>query len=182
MPLVASDDLKILLTAQQIESRVAELAERIGRDFPASPHAPPLWLVGALKGSVFFLADLARAIDRDVSLDFVQASSYGDSTETSSNVRLLRDLDHDIAGADVILVEDIVDSGHTAQALLRLLGSRKPHTLKLATLLDKMSRRAVEVPIDYRGFEIPDRFVVGYGMDHAERYRNLRDIRILPAG
>jgi hypoxanthine phosphoribosyltransferase len=173
------DPASTLLSQQKIQTRVRELGLRIADDFPPAPGGPALWLVGALKGATFFLADLARAIPRDVSVDFVQTSSYGDSTEHSGNVRLLRDLEHDIAGDDVILVEDIVDSGRTARALLELLAARRPRTLKLCTLLDKPSRRVVEIEIDYLGFEIPDQFVVGYGLDYAERYRNLSDIRVM---
>lgn len=163
-------DLQPLLSAERIADRVLELGAAIEAD-----HAwdRPVWLVGALKGAAFFLADLARAVERDVKIDFIQASSYGAGTESSGNVRIVRDLDHDISGCDVVLVEDIVDSGRTANALLRLLQGRKPASLRLATLLDKPSRRVEPVEIDYCGFEVPDQFVVGYGLDAAESFRNL---------
>ncbi len=163
--------LRPLLSAERIAGRVNEIGAAIARDHSGDR---PLWLVGALKGAAFFLADLARAVDRDDRIDFIQASSYGSATESSGNVRIVRDLDHDIAGCHVILVEDIVDSGRTANVLLRLLrGRARPASLRLATLLDKPSRRVEPVAIDYRGFEVDDQFVVGYGLDAAERYRNL---------
>ena len=136
-------------------------------------------MVGALKGAVFFLSDLAQRVSRDVSIDFIQASSYGDSTESGGNVRILRDIDHDINGTDVIVVEDIVDSGHTARTLLDMLRQRNPRSLRLATLLDKPTRRETDVTIDYRGFEIPNEFVVGYGLDFDERYRNLSGVHTI---
>ena len=151
--------LRPLLSASRIADRVGELGAAIAADYPGDR---PLWLVGALKGATIFLADLARAIDGDVRIDFLQASSYGAGAESSGSVRLVRDIEHDIAGCDVILVEDIVDSGRTANVLLRLLAQRGPRSLRLATLLDKPSRRVEEVRIDYLGFEIEDEFVVGY--------------------
>lgn len=169
---------EIVYPEDVVAARVAELGCKIGADYPGSRR---LWLVGALKGAVFFLADLARAVPRDVALDFVQTSSYGAGTESSGNVRILRDIEHDIEGDDVILVEDIVDSGRTANALLRLFEARNPRSLKLAALLDKPSRRVEPVHIDYSGFRAPDVFLVGYGLDHAERYRNLREIRSIQA-
>jgi len=165
--------LRQLLSAEQIAARVREMGAAISADHASSR---PLWLVGALKGAVFFLSDLARAVEHDVRIDFVQASSYGEGTVSSGNVRIARDLDHDISGCDVVLVEDIVDSGRTANVLLRLLRERKPSSLRLAALLDKPSRRIEPVEIDYRGFEVEDAFMVGYGLDKAERYRNLAGI------
>lgn len=176
---MSSPQLEPLLKQRQIAARVAELGKQIATDFPSTPSAVPLWLIGALKGAVFFQADLARAIDRDVSLGFIRASSYGAGTTSSQDVQIRLDLNDDIAGADVILVEDIVDTGYTARALLDRLAAASPRTLRLASLLDKPSRRQVPVQIDYRGFEIPDDFVVGYGLDHAESYRNLPDISVL---
>ena len=142
--------------------------------------APLLFgLVGALKGSFYFLADLSRSIPRDVAIGFVRASSYGDGVESSGRVEVRSELDGLPAGADILLVEDIIDSGRTVQAILEHLTALRPRSLKVVTLLDKPARRVVQAPIDYRGFEIPDRFVVGYGMDYAERYRNLPDIRYM---
>ncbi len=169
----------VVYPPEVVAARIAELGRRIGEDHPGDGR---LWLVGALKGAVFFLADLARAIPRDVALDFVQTSSYGADTESSGNVRILRDVEHDVEGQDVILVEDIVDSGRTANTLLRLFRQRRPRSLRLAALLDKPARRVEPVHIDYCGFQAPDVFLVGYGLDHAERYRNLREIRELDAG
>jgi hypoxanthine phosphoribosyltransferase len=170
---------EIVFPEAAIAARVFELGRRIDEDFPDSDGSPRLWLIGALKGATFFFADLARAVQRDVALDFVQASSYGAAAESSGNVRIVRDVEHDVEGDDVILVEDIVDSGRTAHALLRFFASRRPRSLKLAALLDKPARRVEPVHIDYCGFRAPDVFLVGYGLDYAQRYRNLREIRSL---
>ena len=171
-------DLQPLLPAAQIARRVCELGVAIGADHR---DGSPLWLIGALKGAAFFLADLARAVERDVKIDFIQAASYGDGTESSGNVRIVRDLDHDVSGCSVVLVEDIVDSGRTANVLLRLLRGQNPASLRLAALLDKPSRRVEPVTIDYSGFEVDNRFVVGYGLDAAESYRNLPGIWTIEA-
>ena len=174
---MSGERLEPLLSPDQIAVRVAEIAAEIDRDHPNSET--PLWMVGALKGAVFFLSDLAQRVSRDVSIDFIQASSYGDSTESGGSVRILRDIDHDINGADVIVVEDIVDSGHTARTLLNMLRQRNPRSLRLAALLDKPTRRETDVTIDYLGFEIPNEFVVGYGLDFDERYRNLPGVHTI---
>jgi hypoxanthine phosphoribosyltransferase len=175
----ASAAPQILITASQIEARVAELGRTILEDYRDSPS---LRLIGMLRGACFFVADLARAIERDVSLDFMRVRSYGAGTENSGEIAVTKDIEEDIAGLDVLIVEDIVDSGRTASCVLQLLGRRKPRSLKLAALLSKPSRRVIEIEPDYLGFEIPDQFVVGYGLDHAERYRNLREIRVLESG
>ncbi len=169
--------LEPLISAKQIQSRVVEMGRSIGQDFARDDR--PLWLIAALKGACVFQADLARAIGRDAALGFLRASSYGASDLSSGVVRITVDLDDDIADADVILVEDIVDTGRTASVLLAHLAARKPRTLRLATLLDKPSRRETPIAADYRGFEIPNEFVVGYGLDYAERYRNLPGIAVL---
>jgi len=173
------------LTADQIQRRVAEIAEAVAADHRA-PDSEPLWLVGALKGAIFFLTDLSRALSavstRPVALDFVRTSSYGAGTKSSGEVRFLQDVEHPLAGADVLLVEDIVDSGYTARALLDHFAAKGVRSVRLAALLSKPDRREIEVPVDYLGFEIPDKFVVGYGMDHAERYRHLPDVRIVEEG
>ncbi len=166
-----------MISSERITQRVEEIGRELAADFPDSPEAPPLWLVGALKGALYFLADLSRAIPRDVAVGFVRASSYGSGVDSSGHVEVSATPDGPPEGANIVLVEDIVDSGRTAKAILEYLAPRRPRTMKVATLLDKPARRVVDVPIDYRGFEIPDRFVVGYGMDYAERYRNLPDIR-----
>ena len=161
----------LLLTAEQIRARVAELGAEISRDYEGRT---PI-LIGVLKGSLVFLADLARAITTQVNVDFMSISSYGDGTN-SGVVRILKDLDESITGKDVILVEDIIDTGLTLTYLLATLSARRPATLEVCGLLDKSARRIVEVPIRYKGFDIPDEFVIGYGLDHEGRYRNLRSV------
>jgi hypoxanthine phosphoribosyltransferase len=160
---------EVLVTAEDLQRRVAELGEQISRDYADRP----LLLVGVLKGAVFFLSDLMRYIDIPVEVDFMAVASYGSATDSSGVVRILKDLDASIEGRDVLIVEDIVDSGLTLQYLMRNLGSRNPRTLEVCALLTKPERRKVDLPTRYVGFEIPDRFVVGYGLDYAERHRNL---------
>jgi hypoxanthine phosphoribosyltransferase len=163
---------EVLVGAEDLQRRVVELGEQISRDYQAD-RANPLLLVGVLKGAVFFLSDLMRCIEIPVELDFMAVASYGSATDSSGVVRILKDLDASIEGRDVLIVEDIVDSGLTLQYLLRNLGSRNPRTLEVCALLTKPERRKVDLPTRYVGFEIPNRFVVGYGLDYAERYRNL---------
>lgn len=174
-----ADGMEVLLTEAQIAHRVEELGAAIARDHPNS--AEPLLLVGVLKGASLFLADLVRAIERPVEFDFVAISSYGAATETSGEVRILKDLEAAVAGKHVVIVEDILDTGLTLRFsyLIESLRARHAASVKVCVLLDKPARRRVEVPVDYRGFEIEDRFVVGYGMDYAERYRNLRFIGVI---
>lgn len=152
-----------------------ELGAEISRDFGSGP----VYLIGILKGSCMFLADLARAIDAPVRLEFIGTSSYGQGKKTSGEVRLTKDLDASIEGCHVIVVEDIVDTGITLTYLLHVLAQRKPKSLKVAAFLDKPSRRQRDVKADYVGFPIEDRFVVGYGLDYAEDYRNLPDVCVL---
>ncbi len=166
---------RVLLDAAAICKRVQELGDQITRDYRGkTPH-----LIAILKGACIFHADLVRAIDLSLSMDFVAVGSYGKATRTSGEVRLLKDLDESVEGRDVLLVEDVLDTGLTLHYILRNLESRGPRSLKVVTLLNKPSRRQVDVPVDYIGFEIPDHFVVGYGLDCNQRYRNLPDIRIL---
>jgi hypoxanthine phosphoribosyltransferase len=172
--------LERLLSAAEIRGRVEALAREIERDHPDVPGAPPLHLVGILKGSFVFLSDLARALRRDVRVDFLAVESYGGGTESSGHPVLTQDLTADVRGGDVVLVEDIVDSGRTLARVLELVRARGPRSLRVAALLDKPSRRVLSVAADYVGFTIPDVFVVGYGLDHAGRYRNLPDVRRLP--
>jgi len=160
---------EVLVAAEDLQRRVGELGREISRDYAGRS----LLLVGVLKGAVFFLSDLMRFIDIPVEVDFMAVASYGSATDSSGVVRILKDLDVAIEGRDVLIVEDIVDSGLTLQYLLRNLGSRNPRTLEVCALLTKPERRKVELPARYVGFEIPDRFVVGYGLDYAERHRNL---------
>jgi hypoxanthine phosphoribosyltransferase len=165
---------EILLSEAQIQKRVKELAVQIRRDFPDDLH-----MVAVLKGAFVFLSDLARNMTGHVSLDFMAVSSYGKGTTTSGEVRLMKDLDITLDGKHVIVVEDIVDSGLTLTYLHEILRARNPQSLRTACLLSKPSRRQVDVPVEYVGFEIADRFVVGYGLDYAEQYRNLPYIAVL---
>ncbi len=169
------ESVRILISRTRIRHRIQEIAQQIRKDFASEP----LHLVGVLKGAVFFLADLAREIPGEVSFDFIAVSSYGKNTHSSGQVRLTRDLDSSIEGKIVIVVEDILDTGMTLQYLLRVFQQRKPKALRVAVLLDKPSRRITPVRADYTGFEIPNAFVVGYGLDYAERYRNLLDVGVL---
>ena len=168
-------NLEVLLAEQRIQDRVRELGARITQDYAGRN---PL-LIGVLKGACFFLTDLLRAIDTRVGIEFMAISSYGASTRTSGEVRILKDLDVPVEGRDLIVVEDIVDTGLTLSYLLANLKSRGAASVKLVALLDKFERREREVEIDYLGFQIPDHFVVGYGLDFAERYRNLPFIAVL---
>ncbi len=170
---------EILLTEEQIQLRVKEIAEAINQDFPN--HEEPLLLVGVLKGATLFLADLVRHIARPVEFDFVAISSYGAATKSSGEVRILKDLDAAVAGKHVIIVEDILDTGLTLRFsyLIESLKARHAASVSVCVLLDKPSRRRVEVPVDYRGFEIEDKFVIGYGMDFGEYYRNLPYIGVI---
>ena len=160
---------EILVQPDELKQKVRDLGQRISADYAERD----LLLVCVLKGAVFFLADLMRHIDVPCEVDFMAVSSYGSATDSSGVVRILKDLDRPIAGRDVLIVEDIVDSGLTLQYLLRNLGARDPASLEVCALLTKPERRKVELPTRYVGFEIPDRFAIGYGLDHAERYRNL---------
>ena len=164
----------ILLTKDQIQNRVAEMAAEIRRDFPDRLH-----FVAVLKGAFVFLADLVRHVEGDVSLDFMAVSSYGMGASSSGEVRLQKDLDITLAGKHVVIVEDIVDSGLTLTYLQDILRARNPQTLRTACLLSKPSRRQVDVKVEYIGFTIEDRFVVGYGLDYAEHYRHLPYIAIV---
>ena len=166
---------EVLVTAEDLQRRVAELGKQITADYADRS----LLLVGVLKGAVFFLSDLMRYIEVPVEVDFMAVASYGSATDSSGVVRILKDLDAAIEGRDVLIVEDIVDSGLTLQYLLRNLGSRNPASLEVCALLTKPERRKVDLPTRYVGFEIPNRFVVGYGLDYAERHRNLPYVAVM---
>jgi hypoxanthine phosphoribosyltransferase len=168
-------NLEPLITAEQIQTRVAEMGAEIARDYR---DTTPL-LIGVLKGALLFMSDLVRATDLKLGLEFMAISSYGASTRSSGEVKIVKDLDVPIEGRDILVVEDIVDTGLTLSYMLANLRSRGAKSVKLAALLDKWERREREVPIDYLGFRIPDAFVVGYGLDFAERYRNLPFIAVL---
>jgi hypoxanthine phosphoribosyltransferase len=159
----------VLVEAEDLQNRVRELAAEISRDYAGRD----LVLIGVLKGAVFFLSDLMRQLEVPCEVDFMAVASYGSATRSSGVVRILKDLDAVIEGRDVLIVEDIVDSGLTLQYLLRNLGARNPRSLEVCALLTKPARRKVDLPTRYVGFEIPNRFVIGYGLDHGERYRNL---------
>jgi hypoxanthine phosphoribosyltransferase len=160
---------EILVQADDLQHRVREMAARISEDYAGRD----LLLIGILKGAVFFLADLMRHLDIPCEVDFMAVSSYGSATDSSGVVRILKDLDAPLAGRDVLIVEDIVDSGLTLQYLLRTLEARGPASLEVCALLTKPDRRKVDLPARYIGFEIPDKFAIGYGLDYAEKYRNL---------
>jgi hypoxanthine phosphoribosyltransferase len=166
---------EILVQQDDLQHRVRELAEEISRDYKGR-H---LFLVGVLKGAVFFLSDLMRHLDVPCEVDFMAVSSYGSSTDSSGVVRILKDLDAPIEGRDVLIVEDIVDSGLTLSYLLRTLNARDPASLEVCALLTKPERRKVDLPMKYVGFEIPNRFAIGYGLDHVERFRNLPYVAVL---
>jgi hypoxanthine phosphoribosyltransferase len=168
--------MTILLTSEQIKKRIRELGAEIENDYPANDE---IHLVGVLKGGFMFMADLVRAMSARVTLDFIAVSSYQRSTRSSGEVRLLKDLDSGLEGRHVIIVEDIVDTGLTLIYLQDILRARSPNTLRTACLLSKPSRRQVEVRVEYVGFTIEDRFVVGYWLDYAEKYRSLPDIAVL---
>jgi hypoxanthine phosphoribosyltransferase len=172
------ESVRTLISGSQIQKKIREMALKIRRDFPEEP----LHLVGVLKGAVFFLSDLARQIPGDVSFDFIAVSSYGKETQSSGQVKLTRDLDANIEGKTVIVVEDILDTGLTLEYLLRVFEQRKPKQLRVAVLLDKHERRIASVRADYVGFTIPNEFVVGYGLDYSERYRNLPHVGVLSLG
>ncbi len=169
-------ELKVFISREQIAKRVAEIAAQISKDF----HGEPIVLLGVLKGAAIFLSDLSRQVSLDASFDFISVSSYGNAKQNSGEVKMLKDVDQSLEGKNVILVEDILDTGLTLTYLSKLLKAHKPKAFKIAALLDKKARRVENIQADYVGFEIPDEFVVGYGMDYAERYRNLPDICIVP--
>jgi hypoxanthine phosphoribosyltransferase len=171
----SNPNIETLISEEQIRDRIQELGRQITRDYAG---LNPL-LIGVLKGACFFLSDLMRAVDTRLSIEFMAISSYGSSTRTSGEVRIMKDLDVPIEGRHILVVEDIVDTGLTLSYLLANLKSRGAATVKLVALLDKFERRQKEVTIDYLGFKIPDEFVVGYGLDFAERYRNLPYIGVL---
>ncbi|MBR6238213.1 MAG: hypoxanthine phosphoribosyltransferase [Lachnospiraceae bacterium] len=170
-----AERVEIMLTEEEVDKKIQELGEKISSDYAGKQ----VHLVCVLKGGSFFMCELAKRITVPVSLDFMSVSSYGGDTKSSGVVKIVKDLDESIAGKDVIVIEDIVDSGRTLSYLLEMLSDRKPNSLRLCTLLDKPERRVVDVKVDYTGFEIPDEFVVGYGLDYDQRYRNLPYIGVV---
>ena len=173
--MMKDDVLKTLIGEEELKERVRELGEQITRDY----QGKNLLLVSVLKGSIAFMADLMRAIDLPCAIDFLSVSSYGAGTTTSGEVRILKDLDSTLEGRDVLVVEDILDSGVTLSFLLKNLSARQPRSIRLCTLLDKPERRKVDIRPDYVGAVVPDEFIVGYGLDYAEKYRNLPFIGVL---
>jgi hypoxanthine phosphoribosyltransferase len=167
--------LRVLIPADKLQARIKELGQQISRDYPQGR----LHMIGILKGAVFFMTDLARAMNIDVSIDFMGISTYGKGKTTSGEVRVTKDLDASLEGDDVLVVEDIVDSGITLNYLLHVLEQRRPRSIRIVALLDKPERRLRPVHVAYVGFQIPDEFVVGYGLDYGERYRNLDDICVM---
>jgi hypoxanthine phosphoribosyltransferase len=168
--------LKVLLSAEQIHNRIAELGAEIDRDYPSGE---PVYLIAVLKGAFIFMADLARAMKTPARIEFIGISSYGKGKTSSGQVQLTKDLDAPIEGHHVIIVEDILDTGITLNYLTKLMAQRKPKSLRIVALLDKPERRKSPVKADYVGFTIPDEFVVGYGLDYAEDYRNLKDVCVM---
>jgi hypoxanthine phosphoribosyltransferase len=168
--------LRVLLSAEQIHKRITELGAEIDRDYPSGE---PVYLIAVLKGAFIFMADLARAMKTPARIEFIGISSYGKGKTSSGQVQLTKDLDAPIEGHDVIIVEDILDTGITLNYLSKLMAQRKPKSLRIVTLLDKPERRQSPVKADYIGFTIPDEFVVGYGLDYAEDYRNLKDVCVM---
>lgn len=170
-----SEKINVMISEEEVDAKIRELAEQISKDY----EGKQVHLVCILKGSVFFTCELAKRITVPVSMDFMSVSSYGDGTKSSGVVRIAKDLDETLEGKDVLVIEDIIDSGRTLSYLLEVLGKRNPASMKLCTLLDKPDRRTHEVHVDYVGFNIPDEFVVGYGLDYAQKYRNLPYIGVV---
>ena len=170
-----SESIRVLLSEKEVDDRIQAMGEQISRDYAGRQ----VHLICVLKGGSFFMCELAKRITVPVSLDFMAVSSYGDATKSSGVVKIVKDLDESIKDKDVLVVEDIVDSGRTLSYLLEMLKDRNPASLRLCTLLDKPARRVVEVKTDYTGFQIPDEFVVGYGLDYDQRYRNLPYIGVV---
>ncbi len=164
-----AERIEVLISEQEVEARIQELADQISKDY----EGKELHIICILKGSIFFTCELAKRISVPVTLDFMQVSSYGCDTKSSGVIKIVKDLDESVLERDILVIEDIVDSGNTLSYLLELLSNRKPKSLKLCTLLDKPERRRKQVQVDYTGFQIPDEFVVGYGLDYAQKYRNL---------
>ncbi len=169
------ETVSILIPEDKVDERIAQLGEQISQDY----EGRQVHLIGILKGSIFFICELAKRITVPVTMDFMSVSSYGAGTKSSGVVKLIKDLDEPIIGKDVLVVEDIIDSGRTLNYLLKNLSSRQPASIRLCTMLDKPERREVDVEVDYQGFSIPDEFVVGYGLDYDQRYRNLPYIGVL---
>ena len=173
-----SEKIRVLLSEEEVDSRIREIAAKISRDYAGKE----IHLICVLKGGVFFTCELAKRITVPVTLDFMSVSSYGDDTKSSGVVKIVKDLDQPLEDKEVLIVEDIIDSGRTLSYLIDILGKRKPESIHLCTLLDKPERRVRDVKVDYSCFNIPDEFVVGYGLDYAQKYRNLPFIGVVELG
>ena len=173
-----SEKIRVLLSEEEVDSRIREIAAKISRDYAGKE----IHLICVLKGGVFFTCELEKRITVPVTLDFMSVSSYGDDTKSSGVVKIVKDLDQPLEGKNVLIVEDIIDSGRTLSYLIDILGKRKPESIHLCTLLDKPERRVRDVKVDYSCFNIPDEFVVGYGLDYAQKYRNLPFIGVVELG
>ena len=161
--------IDVMIDEATVEARIAEIAQQLSKEY----EGKTIHIIGVLKGSVFFMCELAKRLTVPVTMDFMSVSSYGNDTKSSGVVKMIKDLDESIEGRDVVLIEDIMDSGRTLSYLINILKERKPASFKVVTLLDKPDRRVIDVKVDYTGFQIPDEFVVGYGLDYAQKYRNL---------
>lgn len=170
--------ISVMISEEEVSEKVKELAEQINKDYTGKD----LHIISILKGGVFFTCELSKRLTVPLSMDFMQVSSYGNATSSTGIVRIMKDLDDSMEGKDVLIVEDIIDSGKTLHYLIPILKKRKPNSIKLCSLLSKPERREADVTIDYLGFEIPDEFVVGYGLDYAQKYRNLPFIGVVEAG
>ena len=169
------DKIRVLLSEEEVDKKIRALGEQISKDYAGKS----IHLICVVRGGVFITCELAKRITVPVTMDFMSVSSYGDSTESSGRVKIVKDLDDTIEGKEVLIVEDIIDSGRTLSYLIELLASRKPNSIRLCTLLDKPERRVTDVKVDYVGFNIPDEFVIGYGLDYAQKYRNLPFIGVV---
>jgi len=169
------DKIRVLLSEEEVDKKIRALGDQISKDYAGKS----IHLICVLRGGVFITCELAKRITVPVTMDFMSVSSYGDGTESSGRVKIVKDLDDTIEGKEVLIVEDIIDSGRTLSYLIELLASRKPNSIRLCTLLDKPERRVTDVKVDYVGFNIPDEFVIGYGLDYAQKYRNLPFIGVV---
>lgn len=168
-------DVNVLISEEEVMARISELGEQIAKDY----EGKKIHLICVLKGGAFVACELAKKINLPLSIDFMAVSSYGDETASSGRVKIIKDLDDSVEGKDVLIVEDIIDSGNTLDYLIQLINSREPSSVRICTLLDKPERRVADVEVDYVGFHIPDKFVVGYGLDYAQKYRNLPYIGVI---
>ncbi len=175
MEKITEDRIKVLISEEEINARIADLGKEIAKDY----EGKDLHLICILKGGAFIACELAKNIKQPLSIDFMSVSSYGDGTVSSGRIKIIKDLDDPVEGKDVLIVEDIIDSGNTLANLLELLKTRKPNSIRICTLLDKPDRRVTDVHVDYVGFQIPDEFVIGYGLDYAQKFRNLPYIGVV---